>query len=205
MEKRLYFFTDGASRNNGKKDKNKQVYGGYGGFITDDSYNIIVKDDYCFKDVTNNQMELFGFIRLFEIFLRHYNFEASTKYVITVVSDSQYLIKGINEWLPGWKKRSWKNNEGSQIKNYEMWRLIDDIITSFRKIATFEFVWERGHSGKDITLEKNPFQYFNEQCDTLATSSVDDEEKRGNNYNFINIVQQICKFMEGMIQYVANL
>jgi ribonuclease HI len=61
---------------------------------------------------------------------------------IRFVSDSQYLVKGMNEWLPGWKARGWKRR-GGPIENLELWKALD------REDARHEveWVWVRGHAG----------------------------------------------------------
>jgi ribonuclease HI len=61
---------------------------------------------------------------------------------VRFVSDSQYLVKGMREWLPGWKKRGWKRRGGA-IENLELWRELD------RAVGTHGVRWEwvRGHAG----------------------------------------------------------
>jgi ribonuclease HI len=61
---------------------------------------------------------------------------------IRFVSDSQYLVKGMTEWLPGWKARGWKRRGGA-IENLELWKALD------REAARHEvtWVWVRGHAG----------------------------------------------------------
>lgn len=66
---------------------------------------------------------------------------------VTVYSDSQYLVKGSNEWLWGWKNRSWKGSSGTTIKNLKYWQKIDELKSKFKKLR---FEWVRGHSGVEL-------------------------------------------------------
>lgn len=61
---------------------------------------------------------------------------------VRFVSDSQYLVKGMREWLPGWKARGWKR-KGGAIENLELWRTLDQVAGNHR--VTWE--WVRGHAG----------------------------------------------------------
>ncbi len=61
---------------------------------------------------------------------------------VRFVSDSQYLVKGMREWLPGWKARGWKRS-GGPIENLELWKALD--LAAARH--TMEWAWVRGHAG----------------------------------------------------------
>lgn len=58
------------------------------------------------------------------------------------VSDSQYLVKGASEWLPGWKRRGWKRKAGP-IENLDLWKALDALLPRHR----IEWSWVRGHAG----------------------------------------------------------
>ena len=167
--KELFIYSDGGSFNNGKKDPNKPMYGSYGSIIVKDN-EVIKKYADWFENITNNQGELYGFIRAYVQFLK--NYKSKDPYKITVVSDSQYLINGVNKYLNNWKKKNWKTASGDEVKNLDMWKIIDFLI-NFDPNITLEFVWQKGHKGKKVTKEENPNIFFNEMCDTLATEQID--------------------------------
>lgn len=183
--RKLFFYSDGASKNNGKKDPNIEVLGSFASLIVNENNKILIKDSNSFENVTNNQMELFGFIKAaYNFFLRY---QGGEEYEINVISDSQYLIKGVNEWMNGWKRKGWKN-----VKNLCMWLLIDDILNFNNKIK-FKFEWVKGHSGKTVDLNTNNYIYFNEQCDSLAVNSIKNQSTLK---DFNNELNKINKFFE---------
>jgi ribonuclease HI len=83
---------------------------------------------------------------------------------VQFVSDSQYLVKGIGEWLPGWKARGWRR-KGGAIENLELWKQLDE------QLARHEVRvgWVRGHA-KHVE---------NEYCDLLATRAARDQTVSG--------------------------
>jgi len=91
------------------------------------------QDSGCSRHTTNNKMELQGVISA----LRAINRPVDK---ILLFSDSQYVVKGINEWLKGWKDRNFIN-----VKNAEIWHELSDLME--RKCDVFEANWVRGHSG----------------------------------------------------------
>ncbi len=61
---------------------------------------------------------------------------------VRFVSDSQYLVRGASQWMPGWKRRGWKR-KGGAIENVEMWRELDSLAARHE----VQWVWIRGHAG----------------------------------------------------------
>lgn len=61
---------------------------------------------------------------------------------VTFVSDSQYLVKGMREWLPGWKRRGWKR-KGGPVENLDLWRELDRLAA----VHEIEWSWIKGHAG----------------------------------------------------------
>ncbi len=98
---------------------------------------------------TNNRMELTAAIQALEAL------KQPSKVVI--YTDSEYLQKGISQWLPNWKRRHWKRKTGS-VKNEELWRRLDELTEKH----DIEWRWVRGHTG----VEEN------ERCDELATEAI---------------------------------
>ncbi len=95
-----------------------------------------IRKDYWISepDTTNNRMALRSAIEGLRLLRRPCR--------IRFVSDSQYLVKGITEWLPAWRARGWKR-KGGRIENLELWRELD------REARRHEVTWEwvRGHAG----------------------------------------------------------
>jgi ribonuclease HI len=100
-------------------------------------------------DTTNNRMALRSAIEALRALTRRCH--------VQFVSDSQYLVKGIRDWLPGWKARGWRR-KGGAIENLELWKQVDE------EIARHEVrvAWVRGHA---LHVE-------NEYCDLLATRAA---------------------------------
>lgn len=100
---------------------------------------------------TNNRMEMMAVIRGLRM-LR-------MPLVVDLFSDSQYVLKGLKEWMPGWKRNGWKTAEGKPVKNRELWVELDVLMVP-HKISTH---WVRGHSGHPQ----------NERCDRMAVAARD--------------------------------
>ncbi|MDE3245384.1 MAG: ribonuclease HI [Acidobacteriota bacterium] len=99
---------------------------------------------------TNNRMELLAAIR---------GLEALTKPCeVAVFSDSQYVIKGIRSWLPGWKKNGWRKTDRKPVLNVELWQALDAQLQRHR----VEAHWVRGHAGHPE----------NERVDALANRAA---------------------------------
>lgn len=99
-------------------------------------------------EATNNTMELTAVIEAIYFMEREFTFVQKFR----VVSDSQYVVNGVNKWMANWKRRKWRKKGG--IKNLELWKVLDQIVDPNR----MEFVWVKGHDG--IT--------HNERADALA-------------------------------------
>ena len=123
---------------------------GTGGWAAVLLYKAVVKElSGGEQETTNNRMELTAAIRALEALKRACK--------VTLHTDSQYLQKGITEWLPGWKKRGWKRKEGA-VKNEDLWRALDALCD--RHDVTWK--WVRGHAGN----------FYNERCDELAQERI---------------------------------
>ncbi len=77
---------------------------------------------------------------------------------VTLVSDSQYVIKGLTEWRRGWERRSWRNSQGEPVANAALWRELFAIADARELTAK----WVRGHAGHPQ----------NERADKLATEAL---------------------------------
>ena len=97
-------------------------------------------------DTTNNRMEMTAVIKALEALKRRSTIELYT--------DSQYVQKGVTEWMEGWKAKNWP----SKIKNQDLWQQIDSLIQKHN----ITFHWVRGHDGHPE----------NERADQLAVAAI---------------------------------
>ena len=99
---------------------------------------------------TNNRMELTAVIRAL----------AALKGPSRIVmhTDSQYVMKGITEWIVRWKAKGWRTSAKEPVKNVDLWKLLDTAVAEHE----IRWVWVRGHSGHD----------GNERADALANRGV---------------------------------
>jgi ribonuclease HI len=101
-------------------------------------------------DTTNNRMEMMAVIKALETLKRPCN--------ITLHTDSTYVMKGMTEWLEGWKKRNWRTAGKKPVKNVDLWQRLETAITEHK----VKWVWVKGHSGVPE----------NERADELATQAI---------------------------------
>ena len=104
------------------------------------------------RETTNNRMELMAAIQALESLTRQCKVQLTT--------DSQYVQKGITEWLPNWKRRGWKTAAKKPVKNVDLWQRLDKAVAEH----DVEWHWGRGHSGHPE----------NEQADALANQAIDE-------------------------------
>lgn len=111
------------------------------------------------RQTTNNRMEMTGVIEAFNFCLQNKN-NIHTQSIL-VFTDSVYVIKGITQWIFGWKKRGWKNAENQEISNQDLWMELDKTV-QLLKNNNFEIKWNfvKGHSGVE----------GNERCDVIAVA-----------------------------------
>jgi ribonuclease HI len=102
-------------------------------------------------DTTNNRMELMAVIRAFEALKR--------RAAVRVYLDSEYVRRGITEWLPNWKARDWRTADRKPVKNRDLWEQLDAAVQGH----DIEWRWVKGHSGIP----------GNERVDALANAAID--------------------------------
>lgn len=125
-------------------------------FETAEGTRIVRRDLYLHAPATtNNRMALAGAIAAMAVL------SAGKKQPVLYVSDSEYLVKGVNEWMPGWKRRDWRRKEGP-ILNLELWQALDRLLTG--RAVTFR--WVRGHAG----------HVKNEYADALAVKAAERQQ-----------------------------
>jgi len=103
------------------------------------------------KSTTNNRMELMAVIRGLG--------ELTRRSSVEIISDSQYVLKGLDEWLDGWKAKGWKTAAKKPVKNQDLWQRLDEL----RSEHDLSFTWIRGHAG----------HAENERCDQLAVEAIE--------------------------------
>lgn len=108
------------------------------------------------QETTNNRMEMTACIEALNALKRPCLVELHT--------DSEYVKRGMTEWLPGWKKKNWRRGK-DPVKNVDLWQALDAAVQRHR----VEWRWVRGHNG-------NP---MNERCDELATAAIAAQRQRG--------------------------
>jgi len=113
--------------------------GGAGGLIEIRSGGVIQRRDFFIHapDTTNNRMALAGAIAALQLLAGK-----GRRLRVLVVSDSEYLIKGMREWVPGWVSRGWKR-KGGAIENLELWQTLVRSATKH----DVQWTWVRGHVG----------------------------------------------------------
>lgn len=142
LTKTVEIYTDGACRGNPGPggwgvlliagERRKELYGGE-------------------PDTTNNRMELRAAIEA----LNALNGERQ----VTLHTDSKYVMDGINNWMPGWKKRGWTTAAKKPVKNQDLWRDLDRAASRH----DIRWNWVRGHTGNA----------GNERADELANKGID--------------------------------
>lgn len=103
------------------------------------------------RETTNNRMELTAVIRGLEALKRPCR--------IQLFTDSQYVVKGMTEWLAGWKKKGWKNAAKEPVKNVDLWQQLEVLAAQH----DIEWNWVKGHAGHPE----------NERADELANKGVE--------------------------------
>jgi ribonuclease HI len=139
----IEIFTDGACRGNPGPggwgailrigDREKELWGGE-------------------RDTTNNRMEMTAVIEALGALKR--------PVTAAVHTDSQYVLKGITEWIHGWKRNGWKTSDRKPVKNADLWQKLD----ALRAPHKLEWIWVKGHAGHPE----------NERADQLANRGIDE-------------------------------
>ena len=139
----VQIFTDGACRGNPGP-------GGWGALLRFGSEEKTLFGGE--QDTTNNRMELTAVIEALGALKRPCD--------VTLTSDSIYVLKGIQEWMPNWKKRGWKTSSKKPVKNVDLWKKLDVLIVEHK----IDWRWVKGHSGHPE----------NELADQLANQGIDE-------------------------------
>lgn len=142
-ESRVEIFTDGACRGNPGP-------GGWGALLRFQGKERSLHGGEA--QTTNNRMELTAAIEGLKALNKSCD--------VVLTTDSQYVRKGITEWIDNWKKRGWKTAAKKAVKNADLWMLLDDLSANH----DIEWCWVKGHSG----------HRENELADQLANRGIDE-------------------------------
>lgn len=141
MNESVDIYTDGACKGNPGP-------GGWGALL---KYGEHERELFGGESLTtNNRMELTAVIEALRALKRPSR--------VVVHTDSQYVQKGVTEWLRNWKQRGWKTADRKPVKNEDLWRALDALLASHQ----ISWRWVRGHSGHPE----------NERADALANRGV---------------------------------
>ena len=135
-------YTDGACRGNPGP-------GGWGALLSSGEHEKELSG--AEPETTNNRMELTAVIRALEALKRPTE--------VRIFTDSEYVRRGITEWVKNWKARGWKTADRKPVKNQDLWEQLDALAAGHK----IEWRWVKGHSGVA----------GNERVDRLANEAID--------------------------------
>ena len=139
----IELYTDGACSGNPGP-------GGWAYIIRNRGTGLVVERSGGEPATTNNRMELISVIEGLGAL------DGPTR--VELYSDSQYVCKGLSEWLDGWIARGWRRGRNEKVKNVDLWRRLDDL----RHVHELSTNWIRGHNDHPE----------NDRCDELAVAAA---------------------------------
>jgi len=143
VTEQVEIFTDGACRGNPGP-------GGWGVLLRFNGTEKKLKGSEA--ETTNNRMELMAAISALEALTQPCKVKLTT--------DSKYVLQGLTEWMPNWKKRNWQTAAKKPVKNVDLWQRLD----AAAQTHEIDWHWVKGHSG----------HAENELVDQLANDAVDE-------------------------------
>ena len=139
--RRVVIYTDGACKGN-------PGAGGWGAFL---AYNGTERELYGYEsETTNNRMEVRAAIEALKVLKR--------PCVVDLFTDSEYLRRGVIEWMQAWKKNGWRTAAKKPVKNKDLWLILEEQIVHHQ----IEWHWVKGHAGDP----------GNERADELANIAI---------------------------------
>jgi len=115
---------------------------------------VIAKEKGSEKNTTNNRMELTAVIMA----LRALKTRTDVPRQTAVLTDSQYVQKGITEWIRNWKRNAWRTADKKPVKNQDLWMELDSLAGEF----PIQWEWVKGHAGNE----------YNEMCDAMTQEAI---------------------------------
>jgi len=121
---------------------------------------IIAKNKGAEKETTNNRMELTAVIMALRALksLQEKNIPRQA----ALYTDSQYVQRGITEWIHTWKRNSWRTSDKKAVKNQDLWIELDSIAGEF----ALQWKWVKGHAGNE----------YNELCDAMTQEAINEQK-----------------------------
>tara|TARA_B100002052_G_scaffold157072_1_gene143147 strand:- start:3177 stop:3635 length:459 start_codon:yes stop_codon:yes gene_type:complete len=147
---KIHIYTDGACKGN-------PGIGGWGALL---KYSKSTKELKGYElETTNNRMELIAVIEALRAIKEDLKIE--------IITDSQYVKNGINNWIVNWKNNGWRTAAKKPVKNKDLWQELDDLVQNYR----IKWKWVKGHSGDP----------GNERADQLANDAITEfQNKKAN-------------------------
>lgn len=115
-------------------------------------------------DTTNNRMELTAVIRALQALKRRSR--------VSIHTDSQYVQKGVTEWLAGWKARGWRTAARQPVRNLDLWQELEPLLAQH----DLSWHWVRGHSGHPENERADQLANFGVESIAPGASSASSEE-----------------------------
>jgi ribonuclease HI len=156
----MHIYTDGGCSGNPGP-------GGWAFVIVDADSASIIKEAWGTEgNTTNNRMELMAVISALEawkqVSLKQVSWEQApekqSSLKIEIFTDSQYVQKGMSQWIKDWKARGWKTAGKDPVKNQDLWQRLDALAADL----TIAWHWVKGHAGNT----------YNERCDDLTQKAI---------------------------------
>lgn len=139
--KHITIYTDGACRGNPGP-------GGWGAILRHGEHEKELSGSA--SHTTNNRMELMGVVEGLRAL--------KEPCAVTIVTDSQYVLQGMTEWMVAWKARGWKTADKKPVKNVDLWQALEEAA----KPHNITWKWVKGHSGDEM----------NDRVDALAVQAA---------------------------------
>jgi len=140
-------------------------------------------------DTTNNRMELTAVISALE--------HPDVTDVVSVISDSRYVVDGASSWIHGWKRNGWISSSGQSVRNRDLWERLDHLAARHGRVG---FRWVRGHSG-------NP---GNERANSLAEAVANGEpppclETEDRWIHLADVINRLSSRVDGLENRIREL
>ena len=153
MSDTIEVWTDGGCQGNPGPGGWAFVLRGPGGSVERSGYD---------GATTNNRMELTAVREALSEILRHDGWKSMP---VTLSTDSQYVQKGITDWIRAWQKNGWKTTAKKPVKNDDLWRSLVELSAGL----AISWLWVLGHAGDEM----------NERCDSLVQEAISSRRGRG--------------------------